>query len=133
MARALPAIVRGRRRSERPLRSIDEGNVTSVPGVLEASDATRAWRTIWPRVGQSAAQRPARKDSILDARQFDRMTRLLSGRFDRRTALSALGAAAALAGIAVPAGAAPEPARCVQIGSACNKNKDRCCQQGQCK
>jgi DNA-binding beta-propeller fold protein YncE len=61
------------------------------------------------------------------------MTRLLSGRLDRRAALGALGAAAALVGIATPADAAPEPARCVQIGAACNKKKDRCCQQGQCK
>ncbi|HET7093811.1 MAG TPA: hypothetical protein VFI22_10045, partial [Thermomicrobiales bacterium] len=69
----------------------------------------------------------------MDARHFDRLTRLLAGRLDRRAALGALVAGGARAGIAIPAAAAPEPARCVEIGDPCRKKKDRCCQKGECK
>ncbi|HEU0116847.1 MAG TPA: hypothetical protein VFQ80_19290, partial [Thermomicrobiales bacterium] len=68
----------------------------------------------------------------MDARQFDRLSRLLAGRLDRRAALGAL-AGGALAGRAASAMAAPEPAQCVAIGDPCRKKKDRCCQKGECK
>ncbi|HEX5498128.1 MAG TPA: hypothetical protein VFX03_02835, partial [Thermomicrobiales bacterium] len=69
----------------------------------------------------------------MDARHFDHLTRLLAGRLDRRAALGALVAGGSLAGIAIPAAAAPEPARCVAIGDPCRKKKDRCCKNGECK
>jgi DNA-binding beta-propeller fold protein YncE len=69
----------------------------------------------------------------LDARHFDRLTRLLSARLDRRSTLGALVAGGTLGGFSGRANAGPEPARCVAIGDSCNKKKDRCCQQGECK